>query len=906
MMTTTFENITCRNLVGSLQFTKDELVFRPMDKSKKKNTWRWSIVKGNHPGEPTPTPNWVLKYSVRGNIEDCVVFQTNSQEEVRRMDQEASKLMEQSGSEVAGNTEAPAEKAGESKLGAFNKNTTTASESSMIRARAAFDQQHSAESGEPQHVVNKGRYSNDFVKPVPIKKEFAWAQGTSSDCAGHHPGKLRVPSVFDQPASTNQRIKTESAEGSRGPESEIQTLEIPSGPSDHPGKLQLPSVLNKPATQPLHPSSIRQQQQEVTPSAKAQAQNVPQTIEGKAEKETDHQHHHHPEKLRVPSVFGSATSATAAQQKKRNTTTEDDKKAIDDSTQKGTHPGKLRVPSVFGQQVHGTHQVGTQQQHKRPDNKQDGAALISTRAESTHEEEEIIEEIILNEEEIIEEIIVDEEEESDNSSEQKEILDGKHVPSTVAVQQEPEATQSSKVAEMVGTQIKMMPAAKQVEAISKARTRTKDMNGEASEEPQILNANAPEQTIAASPSREAAAQIATQRQSAPSEESTPKESEDEGYHEQRRPWGKCIISLLMLAVVIVIVVAVIRGRKSRQSRSDEDGNVLLKRMPSSAPVADSSTLGPSSSPIQISPDLDLPDYTVNAILKDPLSAQYAAYMWLIEDPFLADYSSWRKMQRFALATFYFSFNGDHWPEEVKSGWLEHGASECSWSLPGFHGETFEPVNQRGNYSNVSSTMTNSSLVSNDGSEISVCDDQGHYIALGFQESNQMDSSNYLDFVNSFEGTMPPEVSFLTSLVSISIHTNATMAELLSVQLQALSSLTTLDLSRCEFQTWDFSVIPHLESLQALNLSHNDFQGRSISTEFGFLENLIQLDLSAAYNSTYSSTIPTEIALLTGLEELYLSENRYKGPIPSELGLMRALGKLKVVQYNLLYCVDLCI
>lgn len=62
-------------------------------------------------------------------------------------------------------------------------------------------------------------------------------------------------------------------------------------------------------------------------------------------------------------------------------------------------------------------------------------------------------------------------------------------------------------------------------------------------------------------------------------------------------------------------------------------------------------------------------------LSNPQSPQSRAFTWLEGSTGIDEYPDWRKFQRYTLATFYYSTNGDEWTE--RDGWLtdEH---ECDW------------------------------------------------------------------------------------------------------------------------------------------------------------------------------------------------------------------------------------
>eukprot|EP00978_Attheya_sp_CCMP212_P008760 scaffold20576_cov30-Attheya_sp.AAC.1 len=79
----------------------------------------------------------------------------------------------------------------------------------------------------------------------------------------------------------------------------------------------------------------------------------------------------------------------------------------------------------------------------------------------------------------------------------------------------------------------------------------------------------------------------------------------------------------------------------------------------------------------------------------------------------------------------------------------------------------------------------------------------------------------------------------------------------------------------------------LTNLEQLNFFINQLTG-PIPTQIGLLTNLEALSL---INNQITGPIPTQIGLLTNLERLTLSNNQHTGPIPTEIGLLTNLGSL---------------
>lgn len=126
--------------------------------------------------------------------------------------------------------------------------------------------------------------------------------------------------------------------------------------------------------------------------------------------------------------------------------------------------------------------------------------------------------------------------------------------------------------------------------------------------------------------------------------------------------------------IAVVVVAVVAGVVGSKSGGDGGGGGLRTFAPSQAP----STM-PSSAPTAFSVtrfvEDSLPEYTQLA-LQDARSPQSSAFGWLQLDPDMPTYSDEKRLQLFALATFFFSTGGENnWIQD--RGWMTRG-DECFW------------------------------------------------------------------------------------------------------------------------------------------------------------------------------------------------------------------------------------
>lgn len=228
---------------------------------------------------------------------------------------------------------------------------------------------------------------------------------------------------------------------------------------------------------------------------------------------------------------------------------------------------------------------------------------------------------------------------------------------------------------------------------------------------------------------------------------------------------------------------------------------------------------------------DVPVYTA-ASIESSATAQAQAYRWLLADPRLQDYPEWRLHQRFALATLYFATTsrdivsdrtkGHNWKHE--KSWLLYDAHECDW----YGDESIEL-----GFTTVRVT--------------SPCGEDKSFERLWLQNNN-------------LNGSLPPEISMITSLKSVALSGN---------HLQG--TLPT--------EIWQ------LPDLKHMLLSYNNNITGSIPTEIGLATKLESLSMQW---TRASGTVPTEAGSLSDLQILALTSSQFDGPIPSELGLLPKL------------------
>ena len=220
----------------------------------------------------------------------------------------------------------------------------------------------------------------------------------------------------------------------------------------------------------------------------------------------------------------------------------------------------------------------------------------------------------------------------------------------------------------------------------------------------------------------------------------------------------------------------------------------------------------------------LPEESVRA-MRLPDSPQSQARSWILGDPSLPLHADWSIQQRFALATLYYSTGGPKWTNTTN--YLSYEHHECQW----YSRESFATEKENSliydEYAVPYAVIrypakTNPCSMSVDDND---SDKQGVYNHLWLDQNN-------------LEGTLPAELSLLTSLKSMSFQLNPLHG-----------SIPT--------------ILGLLTKMEAIAMSNNGLEG----------------------------TLPTEIGLLTDLSIVSLWRNKLQGSIPSEL---YALTRMEVL------------
>lgn len=282
-------------------------------------------------------------------------------------------------------------------------------------------------------------------------------------------------------------------------------------------------------------------------------------------------------------------------------------------------------------------------------------------------------------------------------------------------------------------------------------------------------------------------------------------------------------------------------------------------------------------------------------LLDKQSAQGRAFDWIVNkttNPQLDDMEEDTIIRRYALATIYYSTEGDSWVDNTN--WLTN-LTECDWfsssasgSGCGIEGQTMFSSLELDN-NNVTGELPFEISLLSTVSKISI--------------RNPVGTDPYL------RGTLPPELGKLTAMTSLSLSGNQFSSGIpnelgdcvnletldlsenglngeLPTSLSSLANLTTLNLEGNFFTgRVDPAIFEGATSLLELNLKRNRLTG--IPETINKLKQLQRLDLA----SNNLSTVPLAITLFSELTYLDLSANGFTGSIPVQIGTMSSLSHL---------------
>ncbi|KAK7245314.1 hypothetical protein RIF29_40153 [Crotalaria pallida] len=165
------------------------------------------------------------------------------------------------------------------------------------------------------------------------------------------------------------------------------------------------------------------------------------------------------------------------------------------------------------------------------------------------------------------------------------------------------------------------------------------------------------------------------------------------------------------------------------------------------------------------------------------------------------------------------------------------------------------------------------------------------VSIEIQRLKSLSSLNLC--CNGFSSIFPKSIANLTTLMSLDVSQNSFIGEF-PLGLGKASRLSALNASSNEFSgplPWD---IGNASSLEMLDLRGSFFEG-SIPTSFSNLDKLKFLGLSG---NNLTGKIPSELGQLSSLENMIIGYNGFEGGIPMEFGNLTNLKCLDLAVANL--------
>jgi len=133
----------------------------------------------------------------------------------------------------------------------------------------------------------------------------------------------------------------------------------------------------------------------------------------------------------------------------------------------------------------------------------------------------------------------------------------------------------------------------------------------------------------------------------------------------RKIWLLVGLLLLVLVGVVAVVIAVSTKLPAPPAA------VGAEEPPTQATISPA----PTSTPLSLFDLLSSISFDGGSALRTPSTPQNNAYNWLENSANITSFSDGKRIQRYVLATLYFSTNGDSWASNT--GWLSND-DECDW------------------------------------------------------------------------------------------------------------------------------------------------------------------------------------------------------------------------------------
>ncbi|CAB9512539.1 Leucine rich repeat N-terminal domain [Seminavis robusta] len=319
-----------------------------------------------------------------------------------------------------------------------------------------------------------------------------------------------------------------------------------------------------------------------------------------------------------------------------------------------------------------------------------------------------------------------------------------------------------------------------------------------------------------------------------------------------------------------------------------------------------------------------------------------AYQWVLNDPFLANYSTARLLQRFALATFFYSTGGDHWIENgeisdrrrnLASFVIVDETDTPNQTRPDGHDQGPPPTADKPLLGpNVTEGVTGIGPPGGDPSggppsgggppggapsgggggppppRPPPKPQAGQFAWLDYQAPHECqwytmsakdgklncnDDGEYINLIipeNNLAGTLPPELALLSSMEDVFLMGNQISGSLPTELFAGWKRIQGIMMLKNRLSgSLPSEVGLWKGSLRKLHVVANALTG-SLPDELWQMTTLKTLHLA---KNSLTGTISTAVGNLSSLSLLELGRNNFVSEIPSELGLLTKLTLLQL-------------
>jgi hypothetical protein len=364
-------------------------------------------------------------------------------------------------------------------------------------------------------------------------------------------------------------------------------------------------------------------------------------------------------------------------------------------------------------------------------------------------------------------------------------------------------------------------------------------------------------------------------------------SVEQGRALQQKRWLICLVmSFVVIIIAVVVPCALLLPKNNNTTESDQlDTNV---------PYA---TVSPEQEELFTIVTKALDNVGVNTqYFLFEKGYQYKSFHWLSGNANLAGMIESQRLQRFALATLYFSTNNvpndfadDPGPWTDESLWLTD-ESECDWAHVRCDADnkTQRLIFQMNNLSG--KLPPDLALLQDTLEMLDLTSNLLHMVGSDFDVFDTLLSLKYLDLDDNFiesRGGLPQNFKNMQSLEEFKASYNLMSGPLDNGVLETLQKLTHLEIES-NFFTGALPFLGVMTELTYVYLRHNNLSSHLNFLKGGRLTNLFSFWLDG---NDITRTIPTQIGELTSLASLSIVNASLTGTIPTEFGVLPLLTRV---------------